>query len=252
MKVLIVEDELLAVNRLIRLLLEIDPSITIMDTIHTVREAGKFLQQDSGVDLVFMDIELEDGHSLQLFQRMVIPVPVIFVTAYQEYAVKAFKANGIDYLLKPLEKNALEDALDKYNRLQSPGVLNGAVRSLIEQVKVNHAAIKQRFLAKRGTRLISVPVNTIAFFYVKDRNQFIKTTNNEDILIDLWLDDIEPQLDERFFFRVNRQFIICYNHIDTVHLWYNGKLKVKMKPESHEHIIVSRLRSVDFKIWLGQ
>jgi len=182
-----------------------------------------------------------------------IDTPIIFITAYQEHSLTAFKQNSIDYLLKPLHRAELVAAINKFKKFHNqPFSLD---RNLLEILKSNpskEAQRKKRFLAKLGTRLISIPVENIAYFYTREKFQYIKTVDNDDLMIDKPLDEIEEELDKDTFFRANRQFIVNYNNIEKVHSWFSGKLKLQVRPSSYEEIIISRLKATDFKRWLGE
>jgi DNA-binding LytR/AlgR family response regulator len=250
MKVMIIEDEPLAAERLAYMLQQYDREIEISGKAESIEEALALLKEDAHFDLLFADVELRDGQSFALFEKHAIDLPVIFVTAYDQYALNAFKANSIDYLLKPVKKADLEQSILKFKKLnlsgKQDGLFNKSTRPSLEK------PIQQRFLSKTGTKLVSVPVAQIAYFYTKDRYQYIKTAANEDYIIDMRLDDIECRLDAARFFRANRQFIINYECIHKVHAWFNGKLKVQVDPIAYEDVIVSRLRSTEFKKWLGE
>jgi two-component system, LytTR family, response regulator LytT len=253
MRVAIIEDESVARQHLQSMLTEIDPRITIAVTLDSIEASVKYFESDPAVDLVFMDIELGDGQSFDIFKNTSIEAPIIFITAYQEHALKAFKLNSVDYLLKPVDKNELSSALNKYRKLHADQKkkLQANILSLLDKVE-NFDRGRTRYLAKSGTRLISVLTEDISHFYTKDRLQFIKTFKGEDYIIDKRLDEIETEIDLKTFFRANRQFILNYNSIHKVHTWFSGKLKVAVKPEAYEEIIISRLRAADFKKWLGE
>lgn len=250
MKVLIIEDENVACAHLQKMLQEVDPSIEVVERLDSIESSVACFEKRPAIDLVFLDIELGDGQSFDIFKQTAVDLPIIFTTAYQEHALKAFKLNSVDYLLKPVDKIELSAALDKFRRLhadQKSGVRSN-ILSLIRQME----RVKMRYLAKNGTRLISVAAEEIAYFYTKERLQYIKTFRNEDLVLDKWLDDVELQVDPQKFFRVNRQFILNYDSIKRIHSWFSGKLKVSVEPESYEEIIVSRLKAADFKKWLGE
>lgn len=255
MNVLIIEDENIAVQRLTEMLHDLEKDVRIVNVLDSVITSIAFLQQAPELDIVFMDIELGDGQSLEIFEKVRIDIPVIFITAYQEHALKAFKQNSVDYLLKPLHKSELKAALEKYKRLhgrQDAQLQKNVLQLLADMKTSDQQKYKDRYLAKAGTRMISVPARNIAYFYTKDRCQFIKTATNEDLIIDKPLDEVEHEVDGNTFFRVNRQFILNYNHVEKVQSWFAGKLKVQVRPAPHEEIIVSRLRAADFKKWLGE
>jgi two-component system, LytTR family, response regulator LytT len=253
MRVVIIEDELVAQQHLQSMLMEIDPDIAVSATLDSIEASVKYFETNPEVDLVFMDIELGDGQSFDIFKSISIEAPIIFITAYQEHALKAFKLNSVDYLLKPVDKNELSSALGKYRKLHvdQKQKLHTNILSLLNKVE-NFGKGRTRYLAKSGTRLISVLTEDISYIYTKDRLQYIKTIKGEDYIIDKRLDDIETELDPKTFFRVNRQFILNYNSIHKVHTWFSGKLKVSVQPEAYEEIIISRLKSAEFKKWLGE
>lgn len=253
MKVVIIEDELVASQHLQSLLGEVNKNVSVVATLESIEAAARYFAGQAEADLILMDIELGDGQSFEIFKQVSIDAPIIFTTAYEEHALKAFKLNSVDYLLKPIDKNELIAALEKYKRLhtEQKQALRNNILSLLERVE-NFGEIRTRYLAKTGTRLISVLTDDIAYFYTKDRLQFIKTTRGEDHIIDKRLDEIEAETDHRNFFRVNRQFILSYNSIQNVHAWFSGKLRVGVQPDAYEEIIISRLKAAEFKKWLGE
>ncbi|MBN9298056.1 MAG: response regulator transcription factor [Filimonas sp.] len=243
MNVLIIENEALAANRLKKILNDTEPTAAIVDTLDSVQSAVDFFANNPEPDLIFLDIELGDGQSFDILKQHTIQSPVIFTTAYNEYAIKAFRLNSIDYLLKPVNKDALSAALQKF-KLQSQ-------RNIVQTLPYNQH-YKKRFLAKRGTRLYPICITEVAYFYTKDRIHWLKTNDNNDFMIENNMDELEGMIDPEDFFRVNRQFIIQYNSIDKVHAWFDGKLKLSVKPAASEDIIISRLRAGEFKKWLGK
>ncbi|HYC27487.1 MAG TPA: LytTR family DNA-binding domain-containing protein, partial [Chitinophagaceae bacterium] len=248
--------EHIAVQRLVEMLGELEPAAEVVGVLDSVESSVAYLENKKPLDLIFMDIELGDGRSLEIFDQVYIETPLIFITAYQEHALRAFKHNSVDYLLKPLHKSELKAALDKYHRVYNKpqARLPQNIMQFLEEMKAIEPppVFKDRFLAKAGSRMISVPAKNVAYFYTKDRCQFIKTANNEDLIIDKALDELERELDGKQFFRANRQFILNYNHVERVQAWLSGKLKVRVNPAAYEEIIVSRLRAADFKKWLGE
>jgi DNA-binding LytR/AlgR family response regulator len=254
MRVLIIEDENIASDRLIDMLKEVAPGWEVLGVLDSIEASVDFFKKGTEADLIFMDIELGDGQSFEIFLRVTVDAPVVFITAYQEHTLKAFKHNSIDYLLKPLNKEELRMAIAKFQKLQTlqKKQLQKNILALLESQSVPVKNTKDRFLAKNGTRLISVETTEIAYFYTKEKFQYLKTINDTDYIIDKSLDDIEKELDSKAFFRANRQFIISYKSIEKVHAWFSGKLKVQVIPKSYEEIIVSRLRAADCKKWLGE
>ncbi|MGX5817134.1 LytR/AlgR family response regulator transcription factor [Chitinophaga lutea] len=253
MKVLIIEDEAIAGRLLKSTIHAIDPDIEVVQILDSVEASVQYLQDAPPLDLIFLDIELGDGQTFEIFKYVRIEAPLIFVTAYQEHALKAFKLNSVDYLLKPVNKDELAAALLKYRRLHSDQqkAMAANIHAFLHRFKSGGEGYKDRFLARNGTRLISISTDEIAYFFTRDKMQYIKTLANTDFIVDKRLDDIEGEVDPRHFFRLNRQFIVKYAQIDKVQTWFNGKLKVQVKPVAYEEIIVSRLKSADFKKWLG-
>ncbi|UYQ94025.1 LytTR family DNA-binding domain-containing protein [Chitinophaga horti] len=251
MKVLIIEDEALSAHHLKNMLREVDPDIEVTAVLDSIESAVRYFAARPQLDLIFMDIELGDGQSFEIFNRVNVDWPVIFTTAYQEHALKAFKLNSVDYLLKPMNREEVMAAILKFRKWHAHrGTPNQGLNTMLGEM--NGEAFKSRYLAKSGTRLISVSLPDIAYFYTKDKLQFIKTRSNQDFIIDKRLDEIEGETDPNVFFRVNRQFIVNYTNIEKVHTWFSGKLKVQVQPAAYEEIIVSRLRANEFKKWLGE
>jgi two-component system, LytTR family, response regulator LytT len=257
MKVLIIEDERIAADRLVDMLKELIPLVQVVAVLDSVEACSAFFKSDNGkVDLIFMDIELGDGQSFDVFDSIQLDAPVIFITAYQEHALRAFKLNSIDYLLKPLHRDELRAALEKFEKYHGDKGgqdLKAKLVDVLSELKVQmDTRDRKRFLAKSGTRLTSISAEQVAYFYTKEKYQYIKTKSNDDFVIDKRLDEIEAELDTRDFFRANRQFIVKYESVEKVYAWFSGKLKVQVNPTPYEEIIVSRLKAADFKKWLGE
>lgn len=250
MKALIIEDEIIAAGHLKIMLLEIDPSIEILPPLDSIESSVQFLTANNDIDLIFLDIELGDGQSFEIFKKVNVQSPIIFTTSYEEHALKAFKLNSVDYLLKPVKETELCAALEKYKKLHVDEKLKMQFNLLqmLQSVKKS----KERYLAKVGTRLTSVSADQIAFFYTRDKMLYIKTFNNQDLIIDKRLEDIEKETDPSQFFRANRQFIVNYNAVNAVHTWFNGKIRLDVVPEPFEKIIVSRQKAGEFRKWLGE
>lgn len=243
MQVAIIEDEQIAVAHLHQLIGEVDESIAVVKTLDSIAASVEYLESARHIDLLFMDIELGDGQSFEIFNQIPVSVPVIFTTAYEHHALKAFKHHSVDYLLKPIKKNELQQALQKFHRFYADEQVTGPA-TITEY--------KTRFLARVGTRMVSIPLENIAYFYTKDRLQYLKTLQNDDYVLDKPLDEIESSLNPSQFFRANRQFVIGYAAVQKAYAWHNGKLKVLVDPAPYEEIIISRLRATDFKKWLGE
>ena len=250
MNVLIIEDEYIASQHLEAMLKELRPQTEVLAVPDSIAAAVEWLGNNPPPDLVFVDIELGDGQSFDIFEKIQIEVPVIFTTAYEEHALKAFKLNSVDYLLKPIDRRELDQALVKYEKIHGEQ-RRKLQENLLSLLKFTEGS-RLRYLAKTGTRLVSVETEDISYFYTKDRLQFIKTWKGEDLLLDKRLDEIEAEVDAQQFFRVNRQFVVNYKSIQKVHTWFSGKLKVTVQPEAYEEIVVSRLKAAEFKKWLGE
>ncbi|ULQ55256.1 LytTR family DNA-binding domain-containing protein [Flavihumibacter rivuli] len=247
---MIIEDEIIAAQHLESMLKELNPGIRVLAVLDSIEASIQYLSEQPAPQLIFLDIELGDGQSFEIFKKINVESPIIFTTAYQEYALRAFKLNSLDYLLKPVDSGELSAALEKYSKLH-PGTNQISSSKLFMAIE-SFERSKKRFLTKNGSRLSSVSADMIAYFFTRDRLQYIKTFSNETLLIDKRLDEIEAELDCTSFFRANRQFILNYNSIEKISTWPSGKLKVKVQPESYEEIIVSRLRAAAFKKWLGE
>ncbi|GAB4036322.1 LytR/AlgR family response regulator transcription factor [Spirosoma gilvum] len=276
MTILIIEDEEPTARKLQRLLLDIDPSLCVLGMTGSVDESVDWLRTNPHPDLIFMDIELADGQSFEIFNQVAISSPVIFTTAYDEYAIKAFKVNSIDYLLKPIKEEDVRQALAKLHGLrqvlsQTGTVTNAALESslanLLKQfrqvsetsmvstyvaLRPLPTAFRDRFLIKQGQRLFSVSVNEIAYFFSRNKLSFLKTRDNHEWLVDYTIDELAQMLDPQRFFRLNRQVIAELEAVDKVHLYFNGKLKVSLQPNFDDEVVVSRDKAGELKRWLGE
>ncbi|HNR09280.1 MAG TPA: LytTR family DNA-binding domain-containing protein [Saprospiraceae bacterium] len=253
MKVLIVEDEALLSKRLQNLLQEIRPEYEVCGITRSVRETTDWLKQHPEPDLIFMDIELGDGKSFEIFNKNRVDAPVIFTTAYDEYAIQAFKVNSIDYLLKPINKEELSIALRKFERtVHASGQGAGKLANLIREMIPRKTEYRERFLVKKGQKWISVEAGNTALFMVSHGVPQLLSRDKQKYILAYTLEEIENQVDPDEFFRANRQFLISRQAIKAVHPWFNSKLKVEMEPDPEEEILVSRERAKAFKTWLGE
>ncbi|KAB2915398.1 MAG: response regulator transcription factor [Bacteroidetes bacterium] len=250
MKIVVIEDEAPAARRLMGLIQEHRPLAEIVAHFDSVETAVDWLQNNPPPDLAFMDIQLADGLSFDIFEAVPVKCPVIFTTAYDEYAIKAFKVNSIDYLLKPIDKGELATAFAKYDTLaQKPQ--NGTI-DVGELIKVFRPdTYKSRFLVKQGQRLIPVGVEDIAYFYAEDKLVFMLTNMGNKYIVDYTIEQLEGKLNPEKFFRANRKVITSLEAVKDVHISFNGKLKVYLKPDLSEELFVSRERAPEFKNWLG-
>ncbi len=252
MKVILLEDEEPASKRLKKLLLEIDPSIIVLETIVSVASAIKWCHENPPPDLVFSDIQLADGTSFEIFKNIEVQCPVIFTTAYDQYAIAAFKVNSIDYLLKPIKKEELQNAIDKFKKISSPGTTLPDINKLLETLgKQQEPDYRKRFIVRYGEHIKTINTEDIAFFYTEDKVNFLTTTEGRRFAIDYNLDNLESMLDPKKFFRINRQYIIAIHSIKEMFAYSKSRVLVKLNPEAKHETIVSTERSADFKLWLG-
>lgn len=256
MQVLIVEDEPLLAKQLKKMLEETEPSIRHFYMTHSVEETVAFLESKPAIDLCFMDIELADGQSFEIFKKTAVPSPVIFITAYNEFALKAFKLNSIDYLLKPVNREELRAAIHKFKKSAvTPPLLAGQIDTLFEEIhKLQQLSYgyRDRFLIRLGTKMVSIDVAGIAYFFSEGGVSHIRTAENQKYILDYSLDEIERMLNPKKFFRANRKYLLSHTAVVAIRPWFNQKLVVEVKPATEEHVIVSREKSQYFKFWLGE
>lgn len=252
MKVLIIEDERLAAEKLKQLLTKIDTSIKIVDMLETVQASVDWISNNPSPDLIFMDIQLDDGVCFEIFDAVRVTAPVIFTTAYDQYAIKAFKVNSVDYLLKPISPEDLSLALEKFNHFYiKADQQKEKINLLYDQlVKKDH---KSRFFVKLGTHFFTISTQDIACFYIRERSTFIKSKVGKNFDIDFSLDQIQNMVDPDQFFRINRNYIINLDSIADIISYSTHRLKIKLRNFEHlEDLIVSREKTADFKQWLDR
>lgn len=254
MKVLIIEDEAPAFRRLQKILEETDPDIEIVEVIDSVEDSVKWFRHHEPPHLVFMDIQLSDGISFEIFDQIKVTAPVIFTTAFDEYMLKAFKVNSIDYLLKPIRQEELAKSLEKYQELRQSFSGEGQVNisELVKEIRLDDKKFKSRFLAKQGDKLISIESESIAYFQSRHGVVHLVTLENKKYILDHTLDEVSQEVDPEKFYRANRQFIVRFKAIAMVHRYHKGKLLVEMSPKTDEEIIVSAEKASSFKGWLDQ
>jgi len=251
MKVLIIEDEKPAAKRITKLVEALDAQIEILDVIDSVEDAVTWFNNFPSPDLVFMDIQLADGLSFDIFKDAEVGCPVIFTTAYDNYALEAFKVNSIDYLLKPIDPKELDKAWNKFKLVR--GKSTHDIAGLIEVFKsqADQKKQKERFLVKKGDGFKYITVDTISYFYSEGGLTFLKTFENERHILDDKLDQLENSLNPRNFFRINRKLIINDQAVAEISNYFNSRLKLSLKPSFSNEVIVSRERVSGFKNWLG-
>ena len=250
MKVVIIEDERPAADKLLKALQKADASVEVMTILHSVKTATDWLQQNPMPDLLFMDIELGDGLSFKIFNKINISSPVIFCTAFDEYWQEAFEHNSIEYLLKPVKQDKLETDLLKYDKLKQHFTHN------LQQLQQWHQqsgsnGYKKRFLVKRGTDYISVKTEDIAYFYATHKLVCMVDNKNQKFLLDQSLADIEKQLDPTQFYRINRKYLVQSSAIKKIKSYPKSKLQLELEPSHGEEIIISQENVSAFKEWMG-
>lgn len=249
MKVIIIEDELRSAERLRKMLLQIDPEIEIDAILDSLVSAREWFRDNSPPDLAFLDIQLGDGTSFELLQELNVAFPVIFTTAFDQYAIKAFKYQSVDYLLKPIEETELQQALEKHNN--ASGLTTKPVRN---DVTTTHRLItgdfKKRFLIKIGDQYKPVTIDEVGYFYSQDNQTYLMTLPGKYYPIDQSLEQIENSINPLEFFRVSRKMLLGLNAIAEVHTYFNSRLLIKLQPSTDLECIVSRERVSDFKSWM--
>ncbi|MBL7793804.1 MAG: response regulator transcription factor [Saprospiraceae bacterium] len=254
MKVLIVEDEDLAVKKLQRALVALDAELEIAGITDSIQATVDWLRTNAEPDLIFMDVELADGQSFEIFNRIEVKSPVIFVTSYDEFALKAFKVNSVDYLLKPIQKEELEAALQKYKKFGFANTATPNMESFLLdlQAKLRPKEYRARFLVKQAQKLISIEVKDIAYFYSDNRINFFKTHDNRRYVVDYLMEELEEMLDPKRFFRVSRALFVSAESIVKIEDFLGGRLVLQLKPALEKEALVSREKVSDFKVWMGK
>ena len=254
MKILIVEDEELAVKKLQKTLTAVDAHANVVGIADSIKSAVDWLQENPAPDLILMDIELSDGQSFEIFNLTEVKSPVIFTTSYDEYALKAFKVNSLDYLLKPIQKEELQAALSKFQKLKVAGNADINIDSLVKELqqKLQPKEYRKRFLVKLGQKLVSVEIDEIAYFYSDGRLNFFKTSDNKKFVVDYTMDELEEMLDPEKYFRVSRSFYVSVNSIDKIDDYFGNRLILQLQPAVDKEALVSREKVTEFKKWMGK
>lgn len=255
LRIVLIEDEAATARNLDYILRSIDPEIQIMQTLQSVASAVEWLNENSNAyDLIFSDIRLTDGLCFEIFKKKNAGKPVIFVTAYNNYAVEAFRNNGIDYILKPFDEEEIRRALIKYRACTPADEIfeQSKIEALLQQLQSNSKTFKKSFLIHYRGRLIPIETSKINWFYTANEMVCIHTAEGQRYTINTTLEQLEGQLDPELFFRANRQFILNRQAVETVEYFFNGRLVVKVYPVSDVQILVSKARAMSFKKWLDQ
>jgi len=254
MQILIIEDETLAADKLKTVIKELDTNCEILDVIKSVDAAIEWLNKNDQPDLILSDIHLADGICFNIYTQVSISCPIIFVTAYEKYAIQAFEVNSIDYLLKPVTKDRLKQSLVKYDSLKSKSAEDRSqmfdeFKKLLGNTQKDY---KQRFLCKLGNKIKSIPTTSIKYFYSKDKMTFLVDSEGNRLPVNNTLDEIDQMIDPYKFFRLNRQVITHFDSIDEIHPYFKGRLKLMLAPKLDGDIIVSTERTPLFKSWLDR
>jgi two-component system response regulator LytT len=252
MRILIIEDEAPAASRLTKLLKSIHDEIEVVGKLDSVEAGVRFLRTGESIDLIFMDIQLADGLSFDIFQQTQVKAPVIFTTAFDQYTLKAFKVNSIDYLLKPIDEKELEQAVEKYRQLyaQKEVGLSDKIIRLVQEM--NSSRFRERLLIKRGQQLSYLKTEMTAYCYADGKLCYAVDFSNNKYLLESNLSQLEEQLQPNKFYRINRHLLVNIDAINKVHTWLGGRLKLELSPGTTAETVVSRERVNGFKEWLGQ
>jgi DNA-binding LytR/AlgR family response regulator len=252
MRILIIEDEAPAASRLTKLLKSIHDEIEVVGKLDSVEAGVRFLRTGESIDLIFMDIQLADGLSFDIFQQTQVKAPVIFTTAFDQYTLKAFKVNSIDYLLKPIDEKELEQAVEKYRQLyvQKEAGISDRIIKLVQEM--NSVRFRERLLIKRGQQLSYLKTEMTAYCYADGKLCYAVDFSNNKYLLESNLSQLEEQLQPNRFYRINRHLLVNIDSISKVHTWLGGRLKLELSPGTTAETVVSRERVNGFKEWLGQ
>ena len=253
MRVLIIEDEPQAAQRLASLLEALRPGVRILAQLDTVKRSVEWISANAPADLIFMDIQLADGLSFEIFEKTDVRSPIIFTTAYNEYALKAFKVNSIDYILKPVDKDELAAAFHKFEQLvRTPAEAGKMMESISYAMQMLTRKYKERFVIRVGEHLRSVEVSEILFFFSLEKTTFAQARDGRKHILDFTLDQLEELLDPNRFFRINRKYIVSVDAIHDMISHVNSRLKLVLKTSDDDDVIVARERVQEFKTWLDR
>ena len=240
MRAIILEDEQLATKRLVRMLEEVAPSMEILESFQTVEDTASYLLNVDDIDLIFLDIHVADGNSFELFHLVDVNCKVIFITAYDEYAIDAFRKNAIDYLLKPLKKDQLAEAISRAKEVS------------ISSIPAIPSEYKSRIIVKFLSKLNSIKTSDIAYIFSKNKISYIYTTDGARYPSDYKLQDLTEMLDPKFFFRVNRQFLVHIDSISQIQRHQASRVKLELNPPINEQIVISTDKTPLFREWLDR
>lgn len=255
MDVLIIEDEHLAAKRLEELLQECDHEIKVVGTCDSIEATVKWLNANPQPEIIFSDIQIADGLSFDIFKQVEVTSPIVFTTAYDQYAIEAFEVNSIDYLLKPIRVNKLCNSIEKFQQLKgrfSDASLQEKLSELTDLVRGDGSPSKSRFLVKSGQKIKAIKIDQVAYFFSQDKLTMLVTHDGHKYPIDYSLDELVGMLNSKDFFKLNRKVITTIDAAHTIHPHFKGRLKVELEPAFEGEVIVSAERTPLFKIWLDQ
>lgn len=250
-RIAIIEDEDAAVNRLTKELRKLDRyDFQIVCTQNSVKDTVQWLQEDSRVDLIFMDIQLADGLSFEIFKCATLSCPVIFTTAYDEYALQAFKVNSLDYLLKPVDPKELNAAMDRYLAQSEQFTRETYMNQLMKLTSgFKKESYRSSFLVNFRQKMLLIDISEVAYLYIKERGVFLKRKDNTEYVVEFFLDELEKQLNPAQFYRANRQCLVARSAIIEIEPYFTGRLLLSVKPDPTTPIIISKEKATDFKRW---
>lgn len=249
LSIVIVEDEKIAASLLEKMIKKVEPDARILAILSSVKQALSWFAMQRA-DLIFMDIELGDGQSFAIFNQVPVNSPVIFTTAYDQFAIKAFKSNGIDYLLKPIDESELRSALKKYRDLVGIHPEYSILRNIFDAGQ-SKAEYKQRFMIQAGSRIRSIPVNEIAYFYFTEKATFLCTNDNHHYAAEYSLDKLEEMVNPADFYRINRRMIVSIKSINKIFSLSKSRIKLELNPPFNEEVLVSFNKTPAFREWLN-
>lgn len=250
MKAVLIEDEISACKNFTFLLNQIDVSIEVVAVLDSVKSAIDYFKNNQKPDIIFMDVHLGDGIAFEIFEAIKITTPIIFTTAYDQYAIKAFKLNSVDYLLKPINKNELSNALVKFKETHINTYDISQMQKVLVEIKQQYKKYQATFLVQHKDALIPVKTEDFAFFHININRVKGVTHKNESFVLDKKMEDLEKELDPTLFYRINRQFIAQRTAIGKINYSFNGKLKITVYPKFNESILISKAKATHFKEWM--
>ncbi len=249
-RILLIEDELPAAKRLTKLITDTANDFEIVQLCDSIESSIQYLKSNKQPDLIFLDVQLGDGLSFEIFNEVDITCPIIFTTAYDEYVFRAFELNSIDYLMKPIHPDALAKSIEKFRKISQ--VIQPDWQFITQLLDQENNAYKQRFLVNVGSNLLTVPTSDAAYFYSIERSSFLVTRTGKTYSLDFSLDKIEGMLSPKEYFRVNRQYLVSLSAIKKILVLSKSKLKIALEPTSTEEVFVSNARAHEFRLWLDK